>query len=1143
MKIEEQEVVVNSRGKNIIVSASAGSGKTTVMIRRISEMLENKQTNVENLLVLTYTKASAVEMKQRLVQRLSQKVEEFPFLREQVEDINTADISTFDSFCQKLVKKYFYADDIDPGFSVLAGSEESLLKQKCLTSALSEYEKTSPESFAMLYDFYAANRTDKSLREIIKKIFDFSTSILDYEQWKNEAKQQLLLADKSVFSNYLFEDIKQRINLAKTRLQQTQMFCQQNGLLEYVEYINVLLSQIDGVVLAKNLNDAIVALSDLSLSALPRKNFPNDIFDIKEKLKKHKQIVSKLQETYENMGGDKHQFSHQQVVETSQSLLEIVDLFKKHYAGAKKRKNVMDYNDIERCVITILEKNQQIRQSIQNKYEYIFVDEFQDANRIQEKIINLLRRENNVFFVGDLKQAIYGFRQSNSEIFEQIEQQFLQESQSQALSLKSNFRSNPKILDFINNIFCTLMTPQTAHLDYAEKAKLEGKADYKPNGDCVVKLAVIYKPKQKEEKSSQALPMYDLMKHNEQDIEVQSAEMEARFIAEEITKVMMTQIYDAKTKVFRPTKYSDITILLRKRGAYQDKLIQTLTALGVPVVQNINTKLDDTLDARVLCDLIAISLNHKDDTRLASVMMSELFDFSADEMATIRSENCGEFFYECVQECAKGSSELSAKIAKMFNYLAQFEKDCKFLGLGAALEKIVQKTNYILKISNSEFSLERTANTLNFISSFSGTAFEFNAAEFVNFVEKEKREDKVCFEAKQKDVVQITTMHSSKGLEYPIVFVANLGDNFNRSPEHTEVKLSEKWGMGVKFFESVSRNKLDSAPFLAIKMQQQKQELSELLRLLYVALTRAKNKLVLVGTTQKLDFEKILSEYDVFSKSTYLSQIVGCLTENDIQKINSQTQGNLFDDKDFCLEIVEKKGEQSENLVPQKALFVDGFDEEKQKLAEYISKTYKNKEATTLAKKNSVSALASQDDFSSQNYAPEKLTLNEHTPVAQKPDIGTLYHKILENCEFDYGYEQIKNVAKKLSLENSSQQDLISALDIKLIYNNIQTLKTLCEGRSVFKEQKFMMRVPYSSLQKSEICDNVLVQGVCDLIAIKDNDIILVDYKYSSSSEQTLKQRYEKQLALYKTALSLYKENANIKCYILSIKQNKLIEM
>ena len=385
-------------------------------------------------------------------------------------------------------------------------------------------------------------------------------------------------------------------------------------------------------------------------------------------------------------------------------------------------------------------------------------------------------------------------------------------------------------------------------------------------------------------------------------------------------------------------------------------------------------------------------------------------------------------------------------------------------------------------------------------------------------------------------------MHSSKGLEYPIVFIANLGDNYNRSPENAEIKLNREHGLGVKYFDQNSRNKYRSVFYNVVDNANKQDELSEKIRLLYVALTRAKNKLFLVGTKSKPNFEKIEDSFDVEKNGDYLSQIVGCFWASDIEKINDKKSDILYNNNSFIFETININNLKTNVCKTQNVLNAPADEQEIECVAEYITKKYAHTGATLVAQKNTVSGLSFDDNYASHNPEPQKLELKEHNPLVQKNQIGSLYHKVLEECDFEN--PDVPNTLKNIKKQNLFDEQIFDQINTKLVQKNIDILKQICKAKTVLKEQKFVMQLPYNQIEQNAQSDQILVQGVCDLVVInQDKSITLIDYKYTSHSNQYLTNKYKKQLKLYKLALQKALQTEQVECKILNIKTCELIDV
>ncbi len=1135
-KIEEQDAVLSSYNKNIVVSASAGSGKTSVMIRKIVDLIA-KGVHVKELLVLTYTNAAASEMKQKLLDYMSQEAQHNKNLLDEIEDVSLADISTVDSFCQKIVKKYFYAIDIDPGFNIIQGSMQKQIQLKALKKALDIFKAQNSEKYFNLFDIYAKNRTDKNISNLVMKLYNYSCSILDYEDWKIKS---LELFKNEQAGNILYKKFIQIINSIHTKYKK---FLNQSSQLDFKKYCEQLqqnISQIELLENATNFGDLIDCAQTIELKSVPQKN-DRDV-SLQPKIKQIKEYLTEtINEIKKYECKEVYLNSIKECELTTKTLFDICDLFINEYNKIKKQKNVYDYNDIERLTIKLFE-NQDILNTVKNAYKNIFIDEFQDANLVQEKIITSLKNGNNLFFVGDLKQAIYGFRQSNSKIFERICKEFENDDKtngnSQSLFLNCNFRTTSKILLFINEIFSVIMTEETAGLNYKDKAKLIPQAKYEDEKTPCVELNIIYK----EEDENKELPKIYSVLNQENNQEVKDSLIEANFVAEKITKLLDDEIYDIKLKKYRKVKYSDIAILFRTRAS-QNEFITALNKFNIPTQENSNKDLEQTYDVMVLINLLKIACNFNDDYSLASIMMSDFFGFDDDQMLEIKTSNY-KYFYECVINYDK-DDKIKQKIINMLQILENFTNILTFNGISKALLYIVKVQNYEYKLSNYLNGYARIKNVKDYINSFNNSNFNYSVSEYLNFLKQSTREQKVTSQATNQNVVTLTTMHASKGLEWPIIIIPNLNANFNKTPSEIEIALNEELVVGLKYYDKNLRRKHESVFYDLVKYQNRESEFSEKIRLLYVALTRAKNRLILVGTKEKLNFFKYDDERQIKTSQSYLDFIVKSLNEKDINKINGKQSFNVYNDKSYLCNLIN--GNDYAQITQQKPINIfnkNGKSSQIRELQDYINQQYFNSEATKKAQKNSVSKIMQDDAYASLNTAPKHLDIGEHLCEVDKNEIGSAYHKVLEDIDFkgDCSVNAIKSTIKKLEKMQLFKKEVLNALDVNLIKQNIQVLKNLLGTNTALKEHSFIMSLPYSEVQQSCIDDKILIQGVCDLIILKPNGAVLVDYKFSNLSENKLIEKYSKQISLYKKAIE-YGLNKKVEnCYILSIKQAKLLK-
>lgn len=1137
IKVAEQEEILNITDKNIIVSASAGSGKTSVMIRKILKYILNGDCHTDQLLVLTYTKSAGLEMKKKLISAIKDNLDKKPSLQDELDLVQTSDISTFDSFCQKLVKKYFYVLSMDPNFAILEGSDQTYYQNLALGKAIKNMKKSDPIAFENLLENFSPTRDETMIKSLTLEIHNYLTSIYDREEFlkngQNLYNPNLKLAENVVKTYYdgIFNSIKNQLCMLLVQ-------CNNLSFFQYAKYINQVLAIIDSLLLEKNFAKMVDAINEISFPILRQEK--TDEIGFREQIANQKALLVK------QLDEIKKQFVSSENVKNSytkcgkliENLLKLLNLFEIEYNTIKHSQNMYDFDDIERFSIQLLSMPE-INQEVKSTYKYIFVDEFQDANKVQEKIIFLLNN-NNLFFVGDTKQSIYAFRQSDPDIFLNIEDEFSKSPNACAKRLNSNFRTNKNILEFVNAVFSVIMTHCTCGVDYKGKAQFVPMANYLDiDGEVCVSLDVIL-PNQEQE---QLLPMDKVysVKENAVSQNAQSSfDAESALVCQKIVELIGKEIYDKETGKVRKIGYNDITILLLKRGRFLDNLIEHLNETSIPFVVNVNQNLEECFDNQVLFNLIKLAINFCDDYSLYSVLTSPLFNFSDIELAYIKQNMPNEkYFYDAFKNYNQ-NDEIKQHINDFFKKLEKFYYNLTYKGINFALDDVVKSTNYLVNISFEEDFAQRKLNIISYIDSFIGTKYNFNVADYIRYRESAIRKEKVQTNKTFSEAVQITTMHSSKGLEYPVVILPFLNQDYTKEPSFSEIKINKNLGIGVKNYNDEDRTISGGIFYNACKIQNKQIDLSEKIRLLYVATTRAKNKLLLIGTQEKplLHFN---SDLQILQCNNYLSLILNALPQNILDKINNQQEfsGTLFGNakNKFSVQKVSVCNiDKQEIIMPQSSQ-----EEDVSTVAEFLSKDL-SLQKSEIALKNSVSYLL-QDENASQNYAPQNLQVIEHLKEGAN-DLGTLYHSVLEKIDFN-------NVNSALDVQDFiecnfaiEEIEQLKNIGYNNIYNNICLLKSyISSGDKILKEQKFVMRVPYCQVANSNCLDNVLIQGVIDLLIIKQNQIIIIDYKLSSKQEEQIASTYQKQLYLYGLAVEKYFKNLPVKKLILSLKTSKIIDM
>ncbi|MDD2445696.1 MAG: UvrD-helicase domain-containing protein [Clostridia bacterium] len=1152
--LPEQIKILESKDKNVIVSASAGSGKTTVMIQKLINLIVENNVNVKNLLVLTYTRSAAEEMKQKLLDALFEKAKTNPALLNQIDDVETSDISTIHSFFQKLIKKYFNVLDIDPNFSVLEEKQSEAFKHKALKEAIAKFGETNPLDLSKLLDIYGKTRTEKTIYFLLDKINIFLSAVDDPDFWsKNIAIKS---CEEDLNKNYALEVVNQ--SFYQTAQHYIKVFnktlkqAEQCGAVKYIEYINNILSQLEIIKPNKLKNeknqkkyrgsffDNFSALSQFSFKNLYNNENLPDLYNLLAKQRDDlKNYINKA--TKDDYSKENVELSLKSVKDIINILLELNKVYEVEYSSLKKTVNALDFNDLEKMALE-LSQNEEISNQISNRYSNIYVDEYQDANRLQEKILSAFVKKNNRFMVGDVKQSIYGFRQAEPDIFLDMQKQFCNSEDSEVMYLNSNFRSHKKILNFVNLVFNTIMTQGTAKLDYKNTAQLQSRLEFQEDESSDsprVELNII--KNSPEETNPPASKIYSVKEHSCVVLSDENPEREAILIAKKISELVGKKYFHISSKTFKEIEFKDISILLNSRSSYLDRFCTVLSNYNIPVCANTNSSLLNDEEVNIFVCLLKLCKNFNDDISLAVCLKNEILGgLSFKQLGQIRlnalhinKEQKLNYFYECVN-CYNENDEILCKINNLKSLIEQLKFDIKIKGIYFALSRIVYENDYYLYLFSKNNGNEKVNNVQKFLRDFNGSEYNFNLIAFLNFIEQSPDGIKAPNYISGDNCVNVTTIHSSKGLEYPVVILANVGAEFTGKHRNGEIEINLNQGIALKFYNNETRVKSMPVMFDAMIKINKSAEFAEKLRLLYVALTRAKNYLIIVGSTEE-DITSLTTDFEIQQKNSFLELIAGALPENEIDKIN---KGENIKNENYSVKIFNELEITRENVKEKTDLFGKSNKDYVKIFENYFNLKAPLKK--DIALKNSVTSLARENmelDYASINHIPKILKTSEH--LSEKPsETGTLYHKVFELLDFEK-INSLKDIEQFLAIKFSKEANI---LNINKIYQSVCCLKKI-KYRNILKEQKFMMYIPHKEIVENGSKEKILIQGIVDLILLGEKNI-LIDYKYTSlTNEEEIIKRYSMQLKIYKRATETALNNKIDCVYILLINSGKLIEI
>ncbi len=1080
-----QKLILDAKVNTQLVSAGAGSGKTTVMIEKISNLILNDKVDVENLLVVTFTVLAAQEMKERLIKKLKsviETVDDKESVLKIIEKINTASIDTIDGFASKTIKKYFYDLQINPDIQIISDATKDYYLSKAMKKTFNDYIKKS-DNINLLLDLYGGNRRNlDSVEELIMSTYNNIINIEDYDKF---------LAD---CLNEYNDSIKSE-NVVNTYLCELVDFVGCKIIDEYSPYTLTVKTKLQTLLTSlESFNKSISFKTNLAnLNSVETIKFsPSEYKDnggLKELYKEINKIFEFRKNLQNNNIDENFDIKNQKIIEFFNIFLELLKNFIKNYNNIKEKNNLIDFNDLNRLMLKLL-KNEKIKSELQEKYTHIFIDEYQDVNPLQDKLMSeLVNEKTNLFMVGDVKQSIYGFRGSSPEWFLDKYNNLKQNNNSgNVFDMNINFRSNPKVLNFINIIFEKLMTKEIADIDYKNDCMIEPKRS--DIVDDKVKIILV-----KDEKSEDFASGVYSVKGDKQIKSLKTKDKEALLVLKTITELISTDFYDANLKQTRKLTYSDIAILSRSdKDESAQILIDILKQNNVPL--NVNNKLDITSSegVKLILSILKCVVNTADDVDYLATFMA-LTELSIDDIVELRDKETS--FYE--------------------NLLKNIEKDGVLQGFNA-INRIktegFKKSNkeladFILNDLKLRYYILQKPNGVNelrlieeFMQKLSPIENALGLAEFIEVVESNVNKSGDFNTIDSEDSVTLQTIHKSKGLEYPVVILYNSSKIFSYLRDNDAINFNADIGLGVDFFDVANRIKMDSLTKFAIRLLNNKKGYKEELRLLYVALTRAKNKLFITGSYTDKIFEEI-------SKNSFSNMILSCFIDNiqDDKLIKDDFEIELLDDVD----VVDNK--HCDNI-KQVELVGQNFE-------------YANRDKFNISLKNSVTGINSEK--SQEKKYETKYILNKSTQydVEDKAKVGIHYHTALEKLDFSNIY------TKTTDFED------VDYKKIKLAHEKISVLTK--NAINIKHEAEFMMYVPYNQIVESEITDKVLVQGVVDLIIEQENSVIIVDYKFSTLPANVLKEKYAEQLKLYKLAV----ENAYKKpvehMYIYSINSGELV--
>lgn len=1143
---KSQQTVLDCKDKNILVSASAGTGKTTVMIEKISGLLTEGRATLKELLVVTFTEMAAYEMKKRLVKNLSQSDDKK--ILSQLGQIDTCDISTLHSFCSALIRKYFVEAEIDPAYKIISESEWAIAYDKVLDQVFEDLYRENDADFLSLVEVFGKNRRDESLKRVVKSLYSFKVSKHNFNGWLEKHKQQYQIDQngQNFFTIQFNNDVCDDFEQIKQTCEQLAVQSKQLGINKLVSYFAGIACDIyvsRNKTLAQNFDE----IANFSMPTWPTRAIEKEV---ETEAQQNFVVQAKMAKDLLNKKGKTHSEFIKQFscfgdlvggMENSCALcikaFDLVQKFQTAFDNYKQQNGCLDFNDLEHKAIKVLGV-QKVRSEIQQKYKFVFADEYQDINEIQEEIISLVKGDDNLFLVGDVKQSIYAFRQCAPDIFVEKLGSCQNDEKHLVAYLNENYRSHSHVLDFVNFVFARLMTKRFGGVDYQNTSMLDSPAQSNAGKTSLEAINInVIVTGAKEEKESESecetTEIYSVKKHNYADLDSQKAE--ANVIAKKIREVVGLKIkVEGQEKIIT---YNDIVLLARNMGASTKKIVAQLQSLGLPVVYSSKQNLFDSTEIKQLVNMFRLADNPYDDVSAFACLTGFFCGITDDDVAEVfvqtkqKQQDLQKMPKSVVERvadyCHSHDNTLSATLHAFLQFLNKITFLSKHLSVTQLASKLFAETDYVLKVLGLPDGEVRLKKVNDFLISLESKSYNKNVSEFLHFISSVSNEQVEVESASQINAIRVMTIHKSKGLEFPVVFVINCGQKFNLTSD--AIICDKKHGFATDSFEAESRIKIDTLSSHIIRSKARHAMCEEEMRVLYVAMTRAKSHLFLTGCAKKVCDEK--SDEKGMS---YFDWIFASVANSDYHKNNCSFYS------DWIADGQDKK--ESRKLPEIKQADSNRTEQIKMQLLQ----KYPYQFATTLELKAVSSKLHDyqkpQDD---EDVYVSKVVANDvDADGLQQSEIGTGYHAVFEHLDFkNKTVEHIASVLKMLVEKGIVTNQVAQAVDKNVVLKAMNSpLFDQLDGKKIYRELPFMLKTSYQNLFGGDVDEDMFLQGVIDLLAVGDGEAVVVDYKYTKRP-QYIKQNYQKQLDSYAQAVKQILKIDNVKKYVLSLADGQIVEL
>lgn len=1195
----DQWKAIHASGQNVLVAAAAGSGKTAVLVNRVIEKVMSPEAplDIDELLIVTFTNASAAEMKARIGKAVENALlvnESSDHLKRQIALLNYASISTLHSFCLDVIKKYYYLADIDPEFRLIEPIESSMVRDEVMDQLLEEhYGNVENVPFFELVDTFSGDRSDDDVGQVIGALYDFSRAHPEPEKWldaivANYDVSAIRDVTELPFYAIIYKQLLMTLRQAEQFLTYAIFLCGETaGPEPYLVTLENDLMQVQQVMAGldgswEEVAAVWKAVKFQRIATLKNKELYDDVLvsQVKKLRDQAKKAIADAESEWFSRNGENYLLDLEKMKPTIGTLVALAKEFSMRFYQEKVARGMLDFNDLEHLALRVLRDvdgaPSNAALGYREKFKEVLIDEYQDTNMVQEQILALVTKDSeadgNLFMVGDVKQSIYRFRLAEPGLFLAKYQRYTGDGDGTGLriDLSQNFRSRADVLDTTNFIFRQLMDAEVGEVAYDKQAELVLGANFPKSDSSETELILIdMEQEDKSEDIDELAPE-----------QIQKRQAEARYIAKRVASLIQekTPVFDKGTKEYRPMEYRDIVILSRALTSAPD-IEDAMKEWGIPFYANNNSGYFEATEVAIMVSLLKIIDNPYQDIPLASVLRSPIIGLDEDALARIRAVGKNKPYFEALERYVESQGDaLASRLSAFLKQLSGWRELSMRENLADLIARIFQETHFYDFVGGLPGGKQRQANLralLDRANQYEKTAFR-GLFRFIRFVEKLQVKGQDLGTAKtlgeKEDVVRMMTIHASKGLEFPVVFLSGLDRKFNMRDIYNKYLFDKDFGFATRYNDPVKRLVYPSIMQQAIKYKKVAEMMAEEMRVLYVALTRAEEKLILVGTVPSL--EKVTKEWEQnimqkdwmlpastrYQAKTYLQWIgstlvrhpayleqmdtgreaAGVALETDMRLVIAKHHWreliavDVADKTDSDWLSVVQRGDSAPEQTP--------FYEEIQKRLGF---QYGFAEATNIRSKQSVTEVKRQfsvvDSFSDTRFTRNGQPVSLERPkfLQEKrmtaTERGTAMHTVMQALPLDGKptRESIVELLDDLLLRevlSKSQLEVIEIEPILAFFDTELGELMLANARSTKREVPFSYQIPAQRLHKEASTEEqVIVQGMIDVLVDLGEELVIIDYKTDQitnkfengwlTGEAILKKRYQVQMDMYREAV------------------------